>query len=67
MTRLFGSVTLRVVEHAPCPVLVASPAGKASVHRVAESVASVTRPDPDVHDRHPAGARGDNLSTTRAR
>jgi hypothetical protein len=49
MTRLFGSVTLRVVGHAPCPVLVASAAGKASVHRSADSVASVTGPDPDVH------------------
>jgi hypothetical protein len=67
MTRLFGSVTLRVLEHAPCPVLVASPAGKASVHRTAESVASVTGPDPDVHDRHPADGRGDNLSTAPAR
>jgi len=56
MTRLFGSVTLRVAGHAPCPVLVASPAGKASAHRVADSVASVTGPDPDV-----------NLSTTLAR
>ena len=27
--RLRGSVTLHVLEHAPCPVLVASPAGKA--------------------------------------
>jgi nucleotide-binding universal stress UspA family protein len=43
-TRLFGSVTLRVLEHAPCPVLVASPAGKGRQHRVAESVASVAGP-----------------------
>jgi len=49
LTRLFGSVTLRVVEHAPCPVLVASPAGKAPVHRSAERVASVTGPDHDVN------------------
>ena len=34
-TRLFGSVTLHVLQHAPCPVLVASPAGKSSSHRVA--------------------------------
>jgi nucleotide-binding universal stress UspA family protein len=52
MTRLFGSVTLRVLEHAPCPVLVAAPAGRGSLHHVAESVASAT---------------GDNLSTTPAR
>ena len=32
-TRLFGSVTLHVLQHAPCPVLVAAPAGKASSHR----------------------------------
>ena len=28
MTRLFGSLTLRVLQHAPCPVLVTSPARK---------------------------------------
>jgi nucleotide-binding universal stress UspA family protein len=33
--RLRGSVTLQVLQHAPCPVLVASPAGKADSHRVA--------------------------------
>jgi nucleotide-binding universal stress UspA family protein len=27
-TRLYGSVTLRVLQHAPCPVLVASPTAK---------------------------------------
>ena len=38
-TRLFGSVTLRVLLHAPCPCLVASPAG--GVHlRSAEKVAT---------------------------
>jgi nucleotide-binding universal stress UspA family protein len=31
-TRLRGSVTLQVLQHAPCPVLVASPAGKAGSH-----------------------------------
>jgi nucleotide-binding universal stress UspA family protein len=31
--RLRGSVTLQVLQHAPCPVLVASPAGKAHSHR----------------------------------
>ena len=41
-TRLFGSVTLRVLRHAPCPVLVASPAGKERPHRVEESVTPVT-------------------------
>ena len=34
-TRLRGSVTLQVLQHAPCPVLVASPAGKADAHHVA--------------------------------
>ena len=34
-TRLFGSVTQRVLKHAPCPVLVAAPAGKAGSDRVA--------------------------------
>jgi nucleotide-binding universal stress UspA family protein len=29
-TRLFGSVTLSVLQHAPCPVLVASPSRQAS-------------------------------------
>jgi nucleotide-binding universal stress UspA family protein len=33
--RLRGSVTLQVLQHAPCPVLVASPAGKAGSHRAA--------------------------------
>ena len=42
-TRLLGSVTLGVLQHAPCPVLVASPADKASAYRVAaeESAAAV--------------------------
>jgi len=52
MTRLFGSVTLRVLKRARCPVLVASPAGTGRLHRIAESVASAT---------------GENLSTTPAR
>jgi len=34
-TRLFGSVTLHVLQHASCPVLVAAPASKANSHRVA--------------------------------
>ena len=33
--RLRGSVTLQVLQHAPCPVLVATPAGKADSHGVA--------------------------------
>jgi len=41
-TRLFGSVTPRVRQHAPCPVLVASPAGRDRRHRVQESVTPVT-------------------------
>src|SRR6516225_9931354 len=32
-TRLRGSVTLQVLQHAPCPVLVASPADNAGSHR----------------------------------
>jgi nucleotide-binding universal stress UspA family protein len=31
-TRLLGSVTLQVLQHAPCPVLVASSAGKTATH-----------------------------------
>ncbi|HEX7268288.1 MAG TPA: universal stress protein [Streptosporangiaceae bacterium] len=42
-TRLFGSVTLRVLQNAPCPVLVASPASKADSQRVAEEHADSTR------------------------
>jgi nucleotide-binding universal stress UspA family protein len=33
--RLRGSVTLQVLQHTPCPVLVAAPAGKTDSHRVA--------------------------------
>jgi nucleotide-binding universal stress UspA family protein len=33
MTRLFGSVTLRVLQRAPCPVLVASATGKGGPRR----------------------------------
>jgi nucleotide-binding universal stress UspA family protein len=33
MTRLFGSVTLRVLQRAPCPVLVGSATGKSGPHR----------------------------------
>src|SRR5260221_5926399 len=36
MTRLFGSVTLRVLQHAPCPVLVPSSAGRDSLHHAEE-------------------------------
>ena len=43
-TRLRGSVTLGVLQHAPCPVLVASPEGKADAHRdAAEEPAATTR------------------------
>jgi hypothetical protein len=35
VTRLFGSVAQRVIKHAPCPVLVAAPAGMPSSHSVA--------------------------------
>jgi len=64
-TRLFGIETLRVLRHAPCPVLVASPAGKDRLHRAEEeSAASVTVPDPHVQ---PAGGRSDNLTSAPAR
>ncbi len=36
VTRLFGSVTLRVLQRAPCPVLVASATDKGRPHRVEE-------------------------------
>lgn len=36
MTRLFGSVTLRVVQRAPCPVIVAASAGRGRLGRVKE-------------------------------
>ncbi len=36
MTRLFGSVTLRVLQRAPCPVLVASATGRGGPDRVDE-------------------------------
>jgi nucleotide-binding universal stress UspA family protein len=35
-TRLFGSVTLRVLRHAPCPVLVARAAGRGRHHPAEE-------------------------------
>jgi nucleotide-binding universal stress UspA family protein len=63
--RLFGSVTLRVLQHAPCPVLVASRAGRDRLHHVQQSVLPVTGPDPDVDDGHPIQGRSDQLSATR--
>src|SRR5579862_773897 len=41
--RLRGSVTLQVLQHAPCPVLVASPAGKADSHRTAAAEHAAVR------------------------
>jgi nucleotide-binding universal stress UspA family protein len=66
-TRLFGSVTLRVLQHAPCPVLVASSAGRDRLHRVEESIMPVTGPDPDVDGDHPARGRRDDLGATPVR
>ena len=40
-TRLFGSVTQRVLKHAPCPVLVAAPADKARRHSAEENATPV--------------------------
>ncbi|HEY6276726.1 MAG TPA: universal stress protein [Streptosporangiaceae bacterium] len=54
-TRLLGSVTLRVLLHAPCPVLVASAAGSDRLHHVEKSATPVTTP---------ARRRSDDLSTT---
>jgi len=42
-SRLRGSVTLKVLQHAPCPVLVAAPEGKADAHRAAEEPAADAR------------------------
>jgi nucleotide-binding universal stress UspA family protein len=40
--QLFGSVALRVQQHAPCPVLVASATGSDHVHRSEQSATPVT-------------------------
>jgi nucleotide-binding universal stress UspA family protein len=40
-SRLLGSVTLNVLQHAPCPVLVASPADRGRLHRAEESTTPV--------------------------
>ena len=43
-SRLRSSVTLKVLQHASCPVLVAAPAGDADAHRVAaEQLAATAR------------------------
>jgi nucleotide-binding universal stress UspA family protein len=39
-TRLLGSVTLRVLQHAPCPVLIASAASRDSLHHAGERYAT---------------------------
>ena len=41
-SRLRGSVTLKVLQHASCPVLVAAPAGKADTDRVAAEASAAT-------------------------
>jgi nucleotide-binding universal stress UspA family protein len=40
-SRLLGSVTMHVLQHTPCPVLVASPAGQDARHGVEESATPV--------------------------
>jgi nucleotide-binding universal stress UspA family protein len=42
-SRLRGNVTLKVLQHAPCPVLVTSPADKADSHHGAEEPARAHR------------------------
>jgi nucleotide-binding universal stress UspA family protein len=42
-SRLRGSVTLKVLQHAPCPVLVTSAADKADSHHGAEELAGAHR------------------------
>jgi nucleotide-binding universal stress UspA family protein len=42
VTRLLGSVTLRVLQHAPCSVLVASPADSGRPHHAADSVSATS-------------------------
>jgi nucleotide-binding universal stress UspA family protein len=66
-TRLFGSVTLRVLQNAPCPVLVASSAGRDRLHRVEESVTPLTVSGPDVDDYHHDDYHHADLSTTPVR
>jgi hypothetical protein len=51
-TRLSGSVTLRLLQHAPCPVLVAPAADTSRVHPVHRQHALVSVPDPDVVSVH---------------
>jgi nucleotide-binding universal stress UspA family protein len=63
-TRLFGSLTLRVLQHAPCPVLVASSAGTERLHRVEESVTPVTGTGRDAGEDYPARGRSENLAAT---
>jgi hypothetical protein len=60
-------MTLRVLEHALCPVLVASSASRDRLHSVEESVTPVTGADTDADGDHPARGRSDDLSTTPVR
>jgi nucleotide-binding universal stress UspA family protein len=56
-SRLFGSLALRVVQGAPCPVLVASAAGKDLPHHAEQSVASVAGPELHANDISAARVR----------
>jgi len=66
-TRLFGGVTLRVLQHAPCPVIVASAADRDRLQHVQENATPITERVPDVGDDHRTGSRSDHLSTTAVR
>jgi nucleotide-binding universal stress UspA family protein len=63
--RLFGSVALRVLQHAPCPVLVASSADRERLHHAEDSVSPVAGMSPGANDDHAARDRIDDVTSTR--